>query len=164
MPCTDMTKRLQKRRGFTLVELMFSSGILVLVLGGVIGFYVTARKLWYPSSMVMAANLKGGYAINRMVYGASISNAGLRAAKQSTVTTWSNGDSWTITYNSNRWVMYNGPSNTLTDSTLGLLARNVISSTATVTAIGCNLDFRITEGTGPNTVTNRFYTYVTFRN
>jgi prepilin-type N-terminal cleavage/methylation domain-containing protein len=159
-----MSTRRQSRRGFTLVELMFSSALLTLVLGGVIGFFVTARKMWYPSSMVMGANLKGGYAINRMVYGVNATNCGLRAATQSSVSLWSNGDSWTITYNTNRWVMYNGASNTLTDSSLGLLARNVVSSTATVSTTGCTLDFRITEGAGPNTVTNRFFTFVTFRN
>lgn len=154
----------QRRSGFTLVELMFSSAILTLVLGGVIGFFITSRKLWIPSTMVMGANLKGSYAMNRLVYGMGESNSGLRGASQSTLTNWSNGDSWTIWFNSNRWVMYNGASNTLTDSSLGLLAKNVISSTVTVTTTGCALTFRITEGSGDQTVTNRFDTTVVFRN
>ncbi len=159
-----MTPRHQRRRGFTLIELMFSSAIMVIVLGGVIGFFVTSRKLWIPSSMVMGANLKGGYALNRLVYGVNAGTNGLRSAIQTSVSQWSDGDSWTLSFNSNRWMMYNGTSNTLTDSAIGLLARNVISSTATVTSTGCTLSFRITEGTGKQTVTNRFDTTVTFRN
>lgn len=159
-----MKRPLQRRRGFTLVELMMSSAILVLVLGGVVGFFVTSRKLWYPSTLVMGANLKGGYAINRMVYGMNAETNGLRGASRTGMTVWSNGDSWTITYSSNRWVMYNGASNTLTDSSAGLLARNVISSTATVTTTGCQLNFLITDSSGGLTVTNRFVTAVSFRN
>ena len=159
-----MKSRSQRRRGFTLIELMFTSAIMTLVLGGVIGFFITARKLWIPASMLMGANLKGGYAMNRLVYGVNANTNGLRAAMQYSMSKWTDGDSWTLTFNSNRWMMYNGVSNTLTDSSIGLLARNVISSTSTITATGCDLTFRITEGTGSQTVTNRFDTTITFRN
>lgn len=154
----------QRRSGFTLLEMVFTSTLLILVLTGVIGFFLTARKLWLPSNMIMAASMKGGHAANRLVYGPSAAVNGLRAAQVGTVTHWSDGDSWAIAFNTNRWIMYNGSSNTLADSELGILARNVIESTASVSATGCALSFDLVESAGGQSVTSRFATRVTFRN
>lgn len=159
-----MQRASQRRAGFTLLEMVFASTILLLVMTGVIGFFLTARKLWLPSNMIMAASLKGGHAANRLVYGPSGAVNGLRAAQVGTVTHWSDGDSWAVAFNTNRWIMYNGASNTLADSELGILAYNVVESTATVSGTGCALRFDVVESAGGSAVTSRFATRVTFRN
>lgn len=159
-----MKKTSTKRLGFTLVEVLIASSVMVLVTSGTVGLYVTARKIWYPSTLTMAANIDADRAMSRMVYGVNFSTGGLRSAAQSTVSRWSDGDSWTLTFNTNRWLMYNGVSNTLSSSYAGLLAKNVLSSTCGVSSTGCGIMFRIVESAGMTTVTNRYDTSVTFRN
>ena len=95
--------------------------------------------------------------------GGAASN-GLRGATGSSRTYWSNGDSWTIGFNSNRWIMYDGVSNILVDSSVGLLCDNVINSTATVSWTGAAISFSVVEGSGKYAVTNQLYTRISFRN
>ena len=146
--------------------MMMASSIMVLAMSAMIGLFVMGKKLWYPSTLQMAATQKGDRALSRMVYGVSTATGGLRSAYSTSVSRWSDGDSWTITFNTNRWVMYNGVSNTLSCSYAGLLARNVTLSTSGInTAAGtCGVMIRIVESSGRTTITNTYYTSVAFRN
>ena len=152
------------RRGFTLAEVLIASFLLTLVMTGVMTFFVTSSRLWQRNTQTMVASLRTGSAMSLLVHGLNNTNSGLRAAQRTTIWRWTDGDSWTIGFNSNRWVAYSGVSNTLSDSIQGLLCRNVVWSTATVSTAGCDLSFRVVEGVGPYTVTNQLITFVAFRN
>lgn len=66
-------------KGFTLVELMITTGLFGLTMAGAIGVYVMCQKMWQATSLGMGASRDGNLALSRLVYGAG-SNNGLRAA------------------------------------------------------------------------------------
>jgi len=70
--------------GFTLVELMITTGIFGLTMAGAIGVYVMCQKMWQATSLSMATNREGNLALSRLVYGIG-SNNGLRTASNNFV-------------------------------------------------------------------------------
>ena len=152
------------RSGFTLPEVFIACGLFALVMGGLINSFVVGRRFWYPTSAVMSATEAGDRAMARMVYGVNLATGGLRSAYRNSVTYWSDGNSWSVGFNTNRWILYNGSNDTLSCSYAGLLARNVVSSTGSLGTADFTVQFRIVEILGRSTVTSDYKTTTLFRN
>ncbi len=153
----------RRRRGFTLPEILIASSIMILLSTGVITFYVMLKKSWLKTTVAMTASLKATSAIEWMVHGKN-PVMGLREAIGDTASVTNSASGWTLYFNTNRWVRYSNVSQTLTESAGSTLCGNVINSSCTVSYAGTAISFDVAEGYGPYRVTNRFMTYVNFRN
>lgn len=157
-------KKRSRRLGFTLVEIIVASSIMVLVTAGVMSFYLLLRKTWTKTVATMNVSMSAGRAVDKFVYGRGNDPHGLRAATGSSVWVWSNGTNWMINYNSNRWVFYDATAQTISSDANGVLCSGVIASTCTVSALGAGISFTIADGVGAYRATNLVQTYVEYRN
>ena len=89
-----------RRDGFTLVEVMVASGISMLVVLGLITFFISTYSYWNGVNLRMEADSDVNIAMNRLVYGmGGTDERGLRAAVMESVTVTSgNNGGWTISY------------------------------------------------------------------
>lgn len=158
------TRNRKRRLGFTLVEIIVASSIMVLVTAGVMSFYLLLRKTWTKTVATMTASMKTQRAIDKFVYGRGNSPHGLRAATGTSVWVWNNGTNWMINYNSNRWVFYDSASKTISTDENGVLCDGVSAATCTVSALGAGIGFTVVDGVAPYRATNRVQTFVEFRN
>lgn len=95
---TKGTSRSLRRGGFTLVELMFTSAISLLVVGGVIALLVSTLSYWNDVGLRMDADSDANIALSRMVYGMD-GRTGLRTAGGNSVKIVPGaGGAWTLSY------------------------------------------------------------------
>lgn len=83
-------------RGFTLTEVMFSSGIITIIIAGVFPVYFMYRQVWGKTSLDLETTRRASTAIEHLVYGTG-NNAGLRGARNVTVSTNVSGG-WHLEY------------------------------------------------------------------
>ena len=95
-------KRIGRLRcgGFTLPEVLVASAISVLVVAGMIGFFVSTLSYWHQVNLRTDADREVNIAMSRMVYGMG-DRFGLRAASASSngvQIVAVNGGGWTVNY------------------------------------------------------------------
>lgn len=152
------------KAGFTLAELVISSTLLVMVCTGILSFYILLQNVWHRGTMAMTTSLKACTALNRMVYGASISNAGLRSASETSVgQSWSSGSQY-ITYNTNKWFRYEPTAGRISDQDGNVLVTGVQTFTGMISGGGITLSISLCQTTGQHSVTSSMSTFVMFRN
>ena len=107
--------------------------------------------------------------MDRMVYGVG-TNSGLReAVANSVAVTYSNSTDWTLTYSNAvdsavKYFKYTTSKKLITDWSGKTICTNVISSTATDLANGCQITLSVAESASGRTMTNSMMTFVQFRN
>lgn len=159
-----MRRTTSSRRGFTLPEILIASTLLVFISTGVMSFYVMMRKVWLRSTVNMTASIKGTTAMEYIMHGVGGTNIGLREAIADTVSVTNTTSGWQIGFNTNRWFKYDRTNTRLMESSGRILCDNVITSSCAATYEGVTIAFDVVDGTSPYRATNRFYTYVDFRN
>jgi prepilin-type N-terminal cleavage/methylation domain-containing protein len=85
------------KRGYTLVEVMLTTGIFSLVMAGSVAVYLACYKTWYSTDVAMQAAHNANMVVQRMVYGPHGSN-GLRSAISTNVVTTTGSNNWSVTY------------------------------------------------------------------
>jgi prepilin-type N-terminal cleavage/methylation domain-containing protein len=84
--------------GFTLPEVLVASAISVLVVAGMIGFFVSTLSYWHKVNLRIDADREVNIAMSRMVYGME-DRFGLRAASALSVQiVAADGGGWTVNY------------------------------------------------------------------
>lgn len=164
MRSTDIKRHRRSASGFTLVEMLIAAGLMILISAGIMSFYMLLQNIWHRSTMAMSTSLKTCAALNQVVYGAGMASGGLRSASSTSVWTWSDGDSYFISYNSNRWVWYNGSNDMLSTESGQVLARNISSFTGTLVNGGILLNLSSIESAGQHAITGNMSTFIVFRN
>lgn len=155
--------------GFTLVEVCVALTIVTLVTIGVFNVFLSFVRSYNTSTLMHTASTRASLGLNRMVYGVG-TNCGLREAVASSVAvTYSNTTDWTLTYSNAvdsavKYFKYTTGKKSITDWAGKTICTNVISSTATDLANGCQITLSVTESTGGRTMTNSMMTFVQFRN
>lgn len=91
----NLWRRLRRRDGFTLTELMFAATISVVVLAAGTGAYIYILRSWHGIQQRIDADTDLNMAISRMVYGMG-QQRGLRTAQG--VSLRSSDDGWTLWY------------------------------------------------------------------
>ena len=87
------------RGGFTLTEVLIASAISLVIVAGMIGFFVSTFSYWHEVNLRMDADSDVNIALSRMVYGMG-DRFGLRAASAGSVQIVSGtGGGWTVNYN-----------------------------------------------------------------
>ncbi len=154
--------------GFTLVEMAMSFAIITLVTIGAFNVFVSFLRAYNTSTLMGTAAGGASLGMERMVYGVG-TNIGLReAAASSVMVTYSNND-WTLTYTNAtdsavKSFKYSDSKNSITDWAGKLICTNVMSSTATDLAVGCQITLSVTNSAGGRVMTNSVITFVQFRN
>ncbi len=155
--------------GFTLVEMAMSFAIITLVTIGAFNVFVSFLRSYNSSTLMRTAAGRASTGMERMVYGVG-TNIGLReAAASSVAVTYSNTTDWTLTYTNTadstaKYFKYSTSNKSITDWAGKLICTNVISSTATDLANGCQITLSVTESGGGRVMTNSVMTFVQFRN
>ena len=83
--------------GFTLVEMSMSMAILTLLTVGMFNVFWQVLKTYNETSLMSTTAVQASFALDRMVIGIG-TNAGLREAQASTVTTTSTSSNWVFSY------------------------------------------------------------------
>lgn len=151
------------RRGFTLVEMMLSVFILMAVLAGSLGLFLSYRNGWVVASLANNTSSAASFAIERMVYGMG-TNSGLRAAQKDTVVLSTPAGGWRIDYNTNRFLVYNPTAQTVVDENGETLCENAMDSSAALTNGGCSILVTVRDTGGGRVSTNTMMSFVQFRN
>jgi len=72
------------RQGFTIVEMMFASALILVTIGATIGLFVMCQKQWHANLLGMTTSRGTSMALSRLVYGVAtnsgVTNSGLRSA------------------------------------------------------------------------------------
>lgn len=84
--------------GFTLVEILIASGLVVLVAAGVFSIYIMCLNVWHSTSIKMRATREANMAVARLVYGPGTNN-GLRSASANNLDLSEDTDgSWSLVF------------------------------------------------------------------
>jgi Tfp pilus assembly protein PilE len=161
--------------GFTLVEMMMSFAIITLITIGAFNVFIQVLRSYNASTLMRTAAGRASTGMERMVYGVG-TNIGLREAAANSVTvTYSNTTDWTLTYTNlvdsasatnagAKSFKYSTSKKQITDWAGKLICTNVISSTATDLANGCQITLSVAESGGGRVMTSSVITFVQFRN
>jgi type II secretory pathway pseudopilin PulG len=84
-----------RRGGYTLVEVLVATALVLLVVGGTLGVYIGVLRSWRGIDCRLDADRAANLALSRMVYGMH-GRPGLRAAASASVR--SDEDGWTLDY------------------------------------------------------------------
>jgi hypothetical protein len=85
------------KRGYSLVEVMLTTGLLSMIMVGSVAVYLACYKTWFASDVSMQAAQKATMAVQRMVYGPYGTN-GLRSALSTNIVSVVGSNNWSITY------------------------------------------------------------------
>ena len=155
--------------GFTLVEMAVSFAIITIVTIGAFNVFVSFLRSYNSSTLMRTAAGRASTGMERMVYGVG-TNCGLREAVAGSVAvTYSNTTDWTLTYSNAvdsaaKYFKYTTSRQMITDWAGKLICTNVISSTATDLANGCQITLSVAESGGGRVMTNSVMTFIQFRN
>lgn len=155
--------------GFTLIEMTVSFAIITLIIVGAFNVFISILRSYNASTLMRTAAGRASTGMERMVYGVG-TNIGLREADAASVTvTYSNTTDWTLTYtnvpdSAAKSFKYSTTGRKITDWAGKLICTNVISSTATDLATGCQITLSVAESGGGRVITSSVMTFVQFRN
>jgi prepilin-type N-terminal cleavage/methylation domain-containing protein len=166
---TSMLTGRRSSGGFTLVEVSVALVIVTIVTIGAFNVFLSFVRSYNTSTLMRTASTRASLGLERMVYGVG-TNIGLReGAASSVAVTYSNTTDWTLTYSNTtdstvKYFKYTSGKKSITDWSGKTICTNVISSTATDLAVGCQITLSVTESASGRTVTNSMMTFVQFRN
>ncbi len=149
--------------GFTLVEMSMSMAILTLLTVGIFNVFWQVLKTYNETSLMSTTAVQASFALDRMVIGIG-TNAGLREAQASTVTTTSTSSNWVFSYDSGLSFTYSATNHTIVDQSGDLVVSNLVASTLTNTTNGVQISVSVAQSCGGRTLTNTMATFVEFRN
>jgi len=168
-PTTDSLRRMH---GFTMTEIMVAMGVLSLVMAAAVPTFVMCQRTWARTSAELEATQEASLALARMTYGVG-AQYGLRSAIASNVWCQTGSDGWTVSYRdisgasnmfaysrSSRTLTYDGPAT----SNAVVIARNIVSATASNSANGMYLSVTCLYSEGRFSSSNSMSTFVAFRN
>lgn len=78
-------------RGFTVIEVVIASGLLVILMAGILTVYVAGKRSWHSTSVQMQATRDAGIGMARMTFGFGGTNGSLREASGLSLLTNMNG-------------------------------------------------------------------------
>jgi len=158
--------------GFTLTEIMVAISVFSLVMAAGVPAYIMCQRTWARTSAELQAAQEASLALSRMIYGVG-AQYGLRSAMSSNVWRQTNSDGWTVSYRdisgasnmfaysrSARTLTYDGPAT----SNAVVIARNIVSATASNSANGMYLSVTCLYSEGRFSSSNAMSTFVAFRN
>lgn len=154
------------RGGFTLVEMMVASMIMVMVLTSVVSFFVSLQRGWFTATLVAKTAGSASFAMERITYG-SDGEGGLRSIDADDVLLVTNEEAWRLYFDTGdrpRYFEYDPIGERLVDQNMGVLCRNVTSATAMDDGNGCAIAITVQEGGGQKNISNTMRTYVEYRN
>jgi type II secretory pathway component PulJ len=160
---TRAIRTLRSIGGFTLVEMCVSMGIVALVTVGMFNVFWQVLKTYNETSLMSITAKQASVALDRMVIGVG-TNAGLREAQASTVTTTSTTTNWQLSYNSGLTFTYYTNTHAIVDQSGKCIVSNLVASTVTNTTNGCQISVSVAQSCGGRTLTNTMSTFVQFRN
>jgi type II secretory pathway component PulJ len=156
-------RALRSTGGFTLVEMCISMGIVTLVTVGMFNVFWQVLKTYNETSLMSITAKQASMALDRMVIGIG-TNAGLREAQASTVTTTSTTTNWQLSYNSGLTFTYYTNTHAIVDQSGKCIVSNLVASTVTNTTNGVQISVSVAQSCGGRTLTNTMATFVQFRN
>jgi prepilin-type N-terminal cleavage/methylation domain-containing protein len=152
--------------GFTLVEMMVSLAIVTVVIAGTLSLFVSFLRSYNATTLMRNTSSRASLALERMVYGVG-GNAGLREAVANTASATYSAGGWKLSYtNSTGTLFFQYTPNTLSivDQSGKTICTNVLASTMTKYAKGCQISLSVSESAGGRTLTNSMTSFVQFRN
>jgi prepilin-type N-terminal cleavage/methylation domain-containing protein len=169
---SNCKKAQEKRKGFTLTEVMVSLAIFSLVMAGIVPVYIMCIQAWKRTSLELETAQNSSLAVEKLVYGVG-KQYGLRSAVGASVVVSMAGADWTVQYRDiEGWTnafCYESATSDLMFSgrdTPGwvLVGRDIVS--ASVSNTGNGLSIRVTSSVteGRFTESNTMTTLVSFRN
>ena len=145
-----------------------SFAILTIVTIGAFNVFISFMRSYNASTLMRTSGGRASTGLDRMVFGVG-TNIGLReAGAASVMVTYSNTD-WTLTYtnltdSAAKSFKYSDSKNEITDWNGKVICTNVISSTCTDLAVGCQITMSVAESGGGRVITNSVMTFVQYRN
>jgi len=131
------------RSGFTLVEVVVASSIMVVIAVGALSIFFVLQNTWFAATLTMNSSTKVSNALNAIVYGAGSTNFGIRAADGGEVAvTQVAGGGWEFYLRgtgSTEFVEFDPVSGLITNETGFVFCDNVVTSTATLAGGGCEI-------------------------
>lgn len=149
--------------GFTLVEMSMSMAILTLLTMGIFNVFYQVLQAYNETSLMSTTAVQASFALDRMVIGVG-TNAGLREAQASTVTTTSTSTNWVFSYDSGLSFTYSTAKHAILDQSGNLVVSNLVGSTLTNMTNGVQISVSVAQSCGGRTLTNTMATFVEFRN
>ena len=157
------TRAVRSAGGFTLVEMCISMGIVAVLTIGMFNVFWQVLKVYNETSLMSMTAKQASMALDRMVIGIG-TNAGLREAQASTVTTTSTTTNWQLSYNSGLTFTYYTNTHAIVDQSGKCIVSNLVASTVTNTTNGVQISVSVAQSCGGRTLTNTMATFVQFRN
>lgn len=91
-------RRMRRRSGFTLTELLIASTLMALVVGGAFAIYLSVQHFWRAVDFRMATDRQINIGMNRLIYGMG-TRRGLRSALSGSAMTYTpSASGWTLRY------------------------------------------------------------------
>ena len=159
----DPILKKHKKQGFTLVELIIATTVLMMVVAGSLTLFIAFRNSWTITTLARNTSSEASIALTRIVYGVG-TNSGLRAAESDTVSVTYPASGWRIDYNTNRFLAYNPTAERILDEQGNVLCTNIVTSQATYLTNGCEISISVADSGGGRGSTNVMSSYVQFRN
>lgn len=162
--------RPRSRNGFTLVEVMVASSIMLIVIAAAITIFIMHQRMARSTNTIILGSRTLYTALHEMVYGTS-NHQGLREAEEDTVTLAQyNNNDWRLDYDTPStagcWVRYQNNRNRIrrNKAQKNDLLTNVDHSTAVLTNSGVLIFIRTLTNEGGAVHTNEATTFIDFRN
>lgn len=149
--------------GFTLVEMSMSMAILTLLTVGIFNVFYQVLQAYNETSLMSTTAVQASFALDRMVIGVG-TNAGLREAQASTVTTSSTSSNWVFSYDNGLSFTYSTNKHAIVDQSGNYVVSNLVASTLTNMTNGVQISVSVAQSCGGRTLTNTMATFVEFRN
>ncbi len=160
--------RADRRRGFTLTEILVTMLIMGIVAAAVFPLFIVCHRFWRSVNLRVEVDRRATLALNRMVYGVGASH-GLRTARQGTVMLTPAEDGWSLSYvdvkNRTNRIVYSQTDHRLTlhpgPTTLG---EQIESAQAVVNPRTLDLTVRVHQVEGRFEATGMAQTSIRWRN
>jgi type II secretory pathway pseudopilin PulG len=159
--------------GFTLVEMMVSTGIVSFVVAGSLTLFVGFLRSYNVSTLMRNTSSHASMALERMVIGVG-TNAGLREASRASIKFSQANGGWTLSYSTNLFFAYSLGAKRITNNTGTVICANVITSSVSLftggyttnlwTTNACLVSLTVAETAGGRVWTNTMATQIQFRN
>jgi len=155
---------LKALRGFSLIEVMMSTSIFMLIMGGVLTVFIMHLNASVTGQLIMNTSREASFSLERMVYG-SPNRMGLRQFNFSDLVVTRNGAGWTVAGSPTHFFQYRTLPGTIQDQGGRVLANNIVTSAVqSVNTDGLALSVVVRKNHGARTSMTTNKTFVQFRN